>query len=498
MSRSGGPVPRRWGMLPYDDVVTGTNQAPADALTRAVLTAPLWLPPRRSSTRGIAAAIGTSQSRVARLLRGYATDSPAAAELSTLIGREHLTITGLLVSGSGSGSGSHILLESVGGLRVHDYAPVSGRNRLRVRALLAADVVRQDVEALPLPASKEPALPASKEQASFRARVERAAQAGGATVLTSATAPVLADRVGRARVLRCASSREWQGLFTPLCALAEPLVDETLVELEQRLRRWYQHPEHPFLWLAESLSPGGAPDRPSSPSVTVAPGGTSATEARAQLHETEDALLRDIQAGLGDGTFGIGDDISVRVLADRLGMGRSRVRRAIQSLGEEGLVTVTGEAGITVRLPSASDVVEMYAARRALGSIAVRAASRRSDLDAGELEALVAALDRSVRVDDRVGMQRFDSEFQVALAHASGLSKIPAMLDSFTKQLVMFITLLGVQYNYPADRMLAQDARLLAAIRARDQEAAVRAWQEKIDAGARYMLGQVRLLSSTR
>lgn len=473
-------------MLPYDDVVTGTNQAPADALTRAVLTAPLWLPPRRSSTRGIAAAIGTSQSRVARLLRGYATDSPAAAELSTLVGREHLTITGLVVSGSGS----HILLESVGGLRVHDYAPVSGRNRLRVRALLAADVVRQDVEALPLPARKE--------EASFRARVERAAQAGHATVLTSATAPVLADRVGRARVLRCASSREWQGLFAPLCALAEPLVDETLVELEQRLRRWYQHPEHPFLWLAESSSPGGAPDLRPSPSVAVVSRGTSSTEARVQLHETEDALLRDIQAGLSDGTFGIGDDISVRVLADRLGMGRSRVRRAIQSLGEEGLVTVTGEAGITVRLPSASDVVEMYAARRALGSIAVRAASRRSDLDAGELEALVAALDRSVRADDRVGMQRFDGEFQVALAHASGLSKIPAMLDSFTKQMVMFITLLGVQYNYPADRMLAQDARLLAAIRARDQEAAVRAWQEKMDAGARYMLGQVRLLNSTR
>lgn len=198
-----------------------------------------------------------------------------------------------------------------------------------------------------------------------------------------------------------------------------------------------------------------------------------------------------------DGAFEIGDDISVRVLADRLGIGRARAQQAIQSLAEEGLVTVAAGRGIAVRLPSISDVLEMYAARRALGSIAVRAASRRRDLDATELEALVDGLARSIEGGDKVAMQRFDSEFQIALAHASGLSRIPSMLDSFTQQLVMFIDLMGVHYDYPADRMVAQDAALLAGVRAHDQDAAVRAWQDKMDAGATYMLGQVRLLQSS-
>ena len=477
--------------------MTGTNHAdpaaPPDELTRAVLTAPLWLPPKRCSTRGIAAAIGTSQSRVARLSRSYPVPSRAAEELAVIVAHEHLTIAAAAVTASGS----HVLLQSAGGPGGHDYAPVSARNRLRLRALLAARTVREHIG----PARHARA----NDDAPFWTRVERAATAGSATVLTTARGAVPADRTAGARVLRCGTDREWHGLLAPLCELAEPLVDEALGELEQRLRRWYRHPEAPFAWLASSDEPGAPTDavrsRPSaSPAPAAAPpdDGGLAPGARTGSRAIEDDLLREIQSGVEDGTFEIGDDISVRVLADRLGVGRARVHRAIQSLAEEGLVTVTAGSGVAVRLPSASDVLEMYAARRALGSISVRAASRRRDLDLHELDALVNGLARSARAGDSASMQRFDSEFQVALAHASGLSRIPAMLDSFTKQLVMFITLMGVHYDYPADLMHAQDARLLVAIRANDQEAAVRAWQEKMDAGARYMLGQMRLLNPTR
>ena len=456
----------------------------ADELTRAVLTAPLWLLPRRCSSRGIAKAIGTSQSRVSRLWRTYPAPSAASAALADLVARRPLTIAGVAVTSAGS----HVLLEPVERTPARAYAPVGARTQVRLRALLAAEVLRTGLTVSAAPAT---AARARGRVAAFWTRAEQAVGRGTAVILTTGTVP--AGRIPPDHVLRCAGPREWYGLLQPLSGLPELLVDEPLAEIDQRLRRWYPHPGAPFVWLgASAVSP---PTLRTGP-MPVARTGV-APVARTGPHAIEADLLREIRSGVRDGSFEIGDDISVRVLADRLGIGRARAQQAIQSLAEEGLVTVAAGRGIAVRLPSISDVLEMYAARRALGSIAVRAASRRRDLDAAELEALVDGLARSIEGGDKVAMQRFDSEFQIALAHASGLSRIPSMLDSFTQQLVMFIDLMGVHYDYPADRMVAQDAALLAGVRAHDQDAAVRAWQDKMDAGATYMLGQVRLLQSS-
>ncbi|SJM58558.1 Transcriptional regulator, GntR family [Gulosibacter sp. 10] len=295
-----------------------------------------------------------------------------------------------------------------------------------------------------------------------------------------ATSDAPAADGGSAAVLRCADEREWFGLFEPLSQLPEQFVGEPLADLEKRLHHWYEHGEASCLWTPPA-PPEPAPGKSEAPSSLVAP-------SESEESSIEDELLVSIRTGIAEGSFEIGDELSDRVLADRLGAGQGRVRRGMHALAEEGLITVTAENSVAVRLPTKADVVEMYAARQALGTIALRSACRRGTAGAREARAALDALAECIREGDTARTQRLDAEFQTALAQMSGLSRIPGLIGSFAKQLVMFITLMGPRYAYPTGEILEQDAGLLASVLEHDQDRAVAIWREKMGRGAEYML----------
>ena len=63
-------------------------------------------------------------------------------------------------------------------------------------------------------------------------------------------------------------------------------------------------------------------------------------------------------------------------LAGRLRTSRGQVRSALRQLERDGLLTATSGRAAVVPIMTAADVIELYAARRALGAIVVRAATR--------------------------------------------------------------------------------------------------------------------------
>jgi DNA-binding GntR family transcriptional regulator len=457
------------GEATADLPAAGSPSSGTDEFAEAILAAPLALPARRATTRGIAEFIGASQSRVARFWRQFPASSVASIELVPLLSMHQMVIEGVCVDDHGM----HVLLRSADRQHRVPLAPISRLNVRRIRMVLAMEVLHAD------PTEKGP--PSHNSSDEFWLAVN---SVGGGTatgiVVTSGNivhSPVDADRV---RIVQTHGQQEWHGLVNPLALLAESLLDDDLKDLEQRILRRQDGSGAPFLWLRRA--PVAASDSPVEQMLRDSP------RTRSSMDSLAYEVLSGVQSGVADGSFGIGDQISERVLADRLGMGRGRVQRGIRALVDDGLIAVTEESGIAVRLPSTADVVEMYAARQALGSIIVRAASRRKEFPEEELTVLLDQLMQCARMDDAARAQQIDSAFQVAMAHGSGLSRIPAMLESFTKQLVMFITLIGVRYGFPPETIVEQNRSLLSAILAHDQDEAVRIWQLKMSEGLAYML----------
>jgi hypothetical protein len=109
---------------------------------QAVLTAPLWMPTTKWSSRTIASAVGVSQSSVARTWAECGAHTAVADRLAeSAVGREPVP-AGLLVT-----SGCSVLVVELGGRRAHPpVAPASPRTRRALRTVLAADLVRSRID----------------------------------------------------------------------------------------------------------------------------------------------------------------------------------------------------------------------------------------------------------------------------------------------------------------------------------------------------------------
>ncbi len=76
-----------------------------------------------------------------------------------------------------------------------------------------------------------------------------------------------------------------------------------------------------------------------------------------------------------------GECVSEQQLADRLGISRTPVREALQTLARDGLVTIIPRKGTFVREISVEDIVEIYNLREVIEGLAARLAAPLIDQD---------------------------------------------------------------------------------------------------------------------
>ena len=106
---------------------------------------------------------------------------------------------------------------------------------------------------------------------------------------------------------------------------------------------------------------------------------------------TADQLASIVRARILNGTLAPGTPIREVTLAESLGVSRNTVREGVRLLLGEGLLEHRPHKGVAVATIDATDVVEIYAARRLVELKAVRGASK--DAVAEGLQALRAAID---------------------------------------------------------------------------------------------------------
>jgi len=109
-----------------------------------------------------------------------------------------------------------------------------------------------------------------------------------------------------------------------------------------------------------------------------------------------------------------------RVLIERLGLGRTPVREAIQRLAWEGLISVRPRAGLEIAPLHAADWLRVLDARRGVEVILARSAARFATADlAARFQATAIAMHDAVLANDVPGYLEADKSLDEVMALAA-------------------------------------------------------------------------------
>jgi DNA-binding GntR family transcriptional regulator len=181
-----------------------------------------------------------------------------------------------------------------------------------------------------------------------------------------------------------------------------------------------------------------------------------------------------------DGTLQPGDRIVESRLARELGISQTPVREALRELEQMGLVVSYPNRGSSVRQVEPRDADEMYTLRAHLEAMAIRlAASRMTGDDLDTLESLIDGMIAAGEDGDADRLTELDTRFHEFICECSGHGLLLRTWKGISPLNWTMMTVIRLK-----DRNLRELAErhrpIVAALRARDPEAAERAIREHV------------------
>ena len=215
---------------------------------------------------------------------------------------------------------------------------------------------------------------------------------------------------------------------------------------------------------------------------------TSAGFRRVKTPRAFEEIAKQIRSELSSGRLRVGDRLPAeRNLAEQFGVSRNTLREALRSLEHAGLLRlkkgVTGGSYIQESTGEAviSGLNDMYAlgaiqpkhlteARVIISTEVARlACARRTKEDLAKLEENITAAEEATASGDLERRAEVNYEFHRLLARATGNPVLIIITDALMAATRSFIEAIGYQLN---TYVLPSRRRLLAALQARDAEAA--------------------------
>lgn len=195
--------------------------------------------------------------------------------------------------------------------------------------------------------------------------------------------------------------------------------------------------------------------------------------------QVKDRLLQAILAG----QYPPGARIVETRVARELGTSQAPVREALRDLEALGVVETTAFRGARVRRPSAAELLEAFAVRAELESLAARlAVTRVTDTDLAALDALIDEMRRAAEAGDPHAEAIADAAFHGRIVELSGNSTLGRVWRTLEPYSRTYITI-----GAPgADRrqIAEHHAPVLAALRARDPELVTAVLHDHFDEAA--------------
>jgi DNA-binding GntR family transcriptional regulator len=176
-----------------------------------------------------------------------------------------------------------------------------------------------------------------------------------------------------------------------------------------------------------------------------------------------------------------GSQLSEVELANFFGVSRGPVREAIQRLVQEGLLRSEPHRGVFVPVLTDQDVSDVYQARAALESAAVRLviASPASHTIHEALHKYLAEMEAAELRGDWEAVGRFDMQFHTALVASSGSQRLQRMFATLISETRLCLAALtGAEARR---HLVAEHRQICEAIRDRDVEQALAALDKHYD-----------------
>lgn len=169
-------------------------------------------------------------------------------------------------------------------------------------------------------------------------------------------------------------------------------------------------------------------------------------------------------------------------MAEQLSVSRGPIREAIRLLEHDGLLKVVPNKGAVVPDVSSDDVLEVYAMRATLGSLALHKLMLAEDkLPIAILEKDLRRFQHAVERGNAPQAADADLQYQSTIVGTAGLPRVTRQFVQLTWQVRIFISTLNIRYDDKLGQMLDEVEALHVAIAERDAGLAERLWREKFE-----------------
>jgi len=194
-----------------------------------------------------------------------------------------------------------------------------------------------------------------------------------------------------------------------------------------------------------------------------------------------------------EGRIQPGQAIKEKPIAEQLGVSRGPIRDALRVLAEEGLVELRPHRSAQVPELAASDMLETYALRAAIGSLALRKLMLRSSPAGVEsVRRQLDALSQAAAAEDHHAAVAADLAFQNAIVRASGLLQAARVFERLTLRVRLMVSEQDMDFGRQLETMTLENRGLYTAITSRDADLCARLWREKVERWVRHFIEGLR------
>ena len=206
---------------------------------------------------------------------------------------------------------------------------------------------------------------------------------------------------------------------------------------------------------------------------------------------TAELLADQIREAILVGNYKPGDRLIEQELSDSFGTSRGPIREAIRLLASEGLIELRKNRGAVVAAANFDDVLEVYAIRMSLGSIALSHAchaQKHGDLDTSLVNKKLSDLNKAIGGNPFATVTA-DLDFQTALIELGALPRITETFQRTAVDIAVFVRFLGIRYE-AADHqeLVSRHVAILDAVRSGNVDLAVTLWTDHIRQSVREFM----------
>jgi DNA-binding GntR family transcriptional regulator len=199
--------------------------------------------------------------------------------------------------------------------------------------------------------------------------------------------------------------------------------------------------------------------------TSLMPSAGAAPLPRSTVRET---TLRAVREMIISGQLTVGQPLRQDELAAQLGISRTPLREALQTLATEGLVRIEVHRGAVVAQPSVQQLLDTYQIREALEVVAGREAAGRSTREHADGVARILAELSSERTPDR--WTELNARFHAAIYAIVPNAQLLELIEMLRNRAELYIRILAGQ-DGPARQADGSHEQMLAALRRNDPDA---------------------------